>query len=278
MKLIVRRILIGLVCGTVSSLFLCLALRSIALGLSLGALLGIAEIFAFFNLESGSAIDRAMTCAALGLPFWATINVILLPLVAGQQPQWTAEEMRTLFPALICWLLFSFFLGILSQAAREVAKYFLGPESPVRAISRPEKANQVVILGGGFSGVTTAEQLEKQFRGDPTVSFTLISETNSWLFSPMLVEVATSGLDPPHITTPLRTSLKRTRVLRSRVTSIDLERRQVHLNDEGPQTGLHYDHLVLALGSVSNYPGKTAVAEYALEFKTLADTMRIHNT
>jgi NADH:ubiquinone reductase (H+-translocating) len=99
-------------------------------------------------------------------------------------------------------------------------------------------------LGGGFAGVTTAEHLEKQFRGDPTVSFTLIGETNSWLFTPMLVEVATSGLDPTHITTPLRTSLRRTRVLRNRVTGIDLERRQVHLNDEGPQTGLHYDHLV----------------------------------
>ena len=277
MKLIVRRVLIGLVCGTVSSLFLCLAVRNIGLGLSLGALLGIAQIFAFFDLESGSAIDRAMTCAALGLPFWATINVILLPLVAGQQPQWTAEKMRALFPALICWLLFCFFLGILSQAAREVAKYFLGPESPVRAISLPEKATQVVILGGGFAGVTTAEHLEKQFRADPTISFTLISETNSWLFTPMLVEVATSGLEPTHITTPLRTSLKRTRVLRGRVTSIDLERRQVHLNDEGPQTGLHYDHLVLALGSVSNYPGNTAVAENALEFKTLADAMRIRN-
>jgi NADH:ubiquinone reductase (H+-translocating) len=277
MKLIVRRVLIGLVCGTVSSLFLCLAVRNIGLGLSLGALLGIAQIFAFFDLESGSAIDRAMTCAALGLPFWATINVILLPLVTGQQPQWTAEKMRALFPALICWLLFCFFLGILSQAAREVAKYFLGPESPVRAISLPEKATQVVILGGGFAGVTTAGHLEKQFRADPTISFTLISETNSWLFTPMLVEVATSGLEPTHITTPLRTSLKRTRVLRGRVTSIDLERRQVHLNDEGPQTGLHYDHLVLALGSVSNYPGNTAVAENALEFKTLADAMRIRN-
>jgi NADH:ubiquinone reductase (H+-translocating) len=277
MKLIVRRVLIGLVCGTVSSLFLCLAVRNIGLGLSLGALLGIAQIFAFFDLESGSAIDRAMTCAALGLPFWATINVILLPLVTGQQPQWTAEKMRALFPALICWLLFCFFLGILSQAAREVAKYFLGPESPVRAISLPEKATQVVILGGGFAGVTTAEHLEKQFRADPTISFTLISETNSWLFTPMLVEVATSGLEPTHITTPLRTSLKRTRVLRGRVTSIDLERRQVHLNDEGPQTGLHYDHLVLALGSVSNYPGNPAVAENALEFKTLADAMRLRN-
>ena len=277
MKLIVRRVLIGLVCGTVSSLFLCLAVRNIGLGLSLGALLGIAQIFAFFDLRGGSAIDRAMTCAALGFSFWATINVILLPLLAGQRPQWTAEGMRALFPALIGWLLFCFFLGILSQAARELAKYFLGPESPARAPCPPEKMTQVVILGGGFAGVSTAEHLEKQFRSDPTVSFTLISETNSWLFTPMLVEVATSGLEPTHITTPLRTSLKRTRVLRSRVTSIDLERRQVHLKDEGPQTGIHYDHLVLALGSVSNYLGNTAVAENALEFKTLADAMRIRN-
>jgi NADH dehydrogenase len=107
--------------------------------------------------------------------------------------------------------------------------------------------------------------------------FTLISETNSWLFTPMLVEVATSGLEPTHISTPLRTSLKRTRVLRNRVTSIDLERRQVHLNDEMRQTGVQYDHLVLALGAVSNHPGSTAVAEHALEFKTLGDAMRIRN-
>jgi NADH dehydrogenase len=61
------------------------------------------------------------------------------------------------------------------------------------------------------------------------------------------------------------------------VTSIDLQRKQVYLNDLGPQTGLHYDHLILALGSVSNYPGNTAVAENALEFKTLEDAMRIRN-
>ena len=124
MKLILRRVLIGLVCGTVSSSFLCLAVRDICLGMFLGALLGIAQIFAFFDLRGGAAVDRAMTCAALGLPFWATINVILLPLVRGQQPQWAAEEMRALFPGLICWLLFCFLLGILSQAAREAANTF----------------------------------------------------------------------------------------------------------------------------------------------------------
>jgi hypothetical protein len=141
-KQIMRRTLIGLLCGIVSSPFLCLALRSVGLGLALGALLGIAQVFAFFDLEGGSAIDRAMTCAALGLPFWAAINVVLLPLLAGAEPQWTAAGMRALFPALIGWLLFCFFLGILSQAARRVSKYFLGPESPPRAPSPPAKTTQ----------------------------------------------------------------------------------------------------------------------------------------
>ena len=200
MKLIARRALIGLLCGIVTSFFLCLTLGSLGLGLALGTLLGIAQIFVFFELEGGSAIDRAMTSAALGLPFWAVINVILLPLIAGQKPQWTAEEMRALFPALIAWLLFCFFLGILSQAARKVAQYFLGPESPPRVPSHPKKTTHVVILGGGFAGVTTAEHLEKQFRDDPTVSFTLISETNSWLFTPMLVEVATMRQNASKVT------------------------------------------------------------------------------
>jgi hypothetical protein len=137
-KLIVRRSLIGLVCGSVSSLFLFSVVRSVGLGLTLGALLGIAQIFAFFDLEGGSTIDRAMTCAALGLPFWAAINVILLPM----------------------------------------------------APAPPTQTTQVVILGGGFAGVTTAKHLEKQFRDDPTVAFTLVSETNFWLFTPMIAENA----------------------------------------------------------------------------------------
>src|SRR5260221_4553548 len=93
----------------------------------------------------------------------------------------------------------------------------------------------------------------------------------------MLVEVAASGLEPTHIATPLRTSLKRTRVLPRRVKSIDLQRREFQVNEEGSQTGLHYDHLVLALGSVSSYSGNAAIAENAFEFKTLSDAMRIRN-
>jgi len=57
-------------------LFLCLAVRNIGLGLSLGALLGVAQIFAFCYLTGDLAIDRAMTCAALGLPFHLSHSVL----------------------------------------------------------------------------------------------------------------------------------------------------------------------------------------------------------
>jgi NADH:ubiquinone reductase (H+-translocating) len=272
-----RRALVGLFCGAASSVFLFSAVRSVGLALCLGSLLGIVQIFAFFDLEGGSAIDRGMTAAALGVPLWVTINVILLPIIGGREPQWTAEEMRALSPALIGWLLFSFFLGTLTQVARQSSKQLLGPELPRRVLSPPTRKIEIVILGGGFAGVTTAEQLEKQFRDDPTVVFTLVSETNSWLFTPMLVEVAASGLEPTHITTPLRTSLKRTRVLRSKVAGIDLKARRVHLSGTGAQTWLRYDHLVVALGAVSSYSRSSTTGETPREFKTLSDAIGIRN-
>jgi NADH:ubiquinone reductase (H+-translocating) len=273
----IRRALVGLFCGAASSVFLFSAVRSVGIALCLGSLLGIAQIFAFFDLAGGSAVDRGMTAAALGVPFWATFNVILLPIIRGGKPQWTAEEMRALFPALIGWLLFSFFLGILTQVSRQISKQLLGPELPRRVLLPPTRRTEIVILGGGFAGVTTAEQLEKQFRDDPTVAFTLVSETNSWLFTPMLVEVAASGLEPTHITTPLRTSLKRTRVLRSKVAGIDLKARRVQLSGTGTQAWLGYDHLVVALGAISSFSRSSTIGETAREFKTLSDAMGIRN-
>jgi NADH dehydrogenase len=250
---------------------------NISIGLAVGAVLGTIYALALPRptRDAGAAADRAMTTAAFGLPIWGALNVILLPLLTGQTPQWTAEGMRGLFPALVVWLLFGFALGLLTTDALRLAERLFGvTPTPPEPVS-PEVKTCVVILGGGFAGVSTAMNLEREFRDNPSVAFTLVSETNALLFTPMLAEVAAGSLEPTHISTPLRSSLHRTRVVRAQVAGVDLENRRVKLSDR--KETLPYDHLVLALGAVSSLPPSDGIAEHALEFKTLADAIRIRN-
>src|SRR6516165_9241248 len=275
--LILRRALPGFTCGLLCGIFLARGFGSISIGLALGAALGTVYALALPRptRDAGAAADRAMTTAVFGLPIWGALNVILLPLLAGQTPQWTVEGMRGLFPALIDWLLFGFALGSVTTDAVRLAERLFGiTPAPPEPVS-PEVKTCVVILGGGFAGVSTAMNLEKEFRDDPSVAFTLVSETNALLFTPMLAEVAASSLEPTHISTPLRSSLHRTRVVRAQVAGVDLENRRVKLSDR--EETLPYDHLVLALGAVSSLPPGDGIAEHALEFKTLADAIRIRN-
>jgi NADH dehydrogenase len=231
--------------------------------------------YALTSSRRTSALEDIVTAGALAVPFWALVEVIGLPVAAGRIPEWTGAGMRALFPALIGWLLFGCALGAVLWTVRRARL----DESAQRAPAAPV-VTRIVILGGGFARMTAAAKLERVLGPDRSVEITLVSKTNALLFTPMLAEVAGSSIEPTHISSPLRTSLRRTRVVRAEVTAIDLDARSVEIasRDGG---GLHhrlpYDHVVLALGAVSNFFGAQRIANVALDFKSLADAIRIRN-
>lgn len=137
---------------------------------------------------------------------------------------------------------------------------------------------RIVIIGGGFAGTETALNLEKVYRNDPSVEITLIDAENFFTFTPLLAGVPSGSIQPTHIVFPLRALLTRTRVKQAEVKSIDLPARTViaaHCEVCGDES-LHFDHLVLASGSVPNYFGLPGVAEHALNMKSLADATALH--
>ncbi|HEX2662217.1 MAG TPA: NAD(P)/FAD-dependent oxidoreductase [Candidatus Acidoferrum sp.] len=143
--------------------------------------------------------------------------------------------------------------------------------------SAPKK--RILILGGGFAGLTVAMELDKKLAQDPSVEITLVNRENFFLFTPMLHEVATSDLDITTIVNPARKMLRRVRFLAGNVERVDIERHKVAVSHgfDQHQHALGFDSLVLGLGSVTNLYGIPGLREYALTMKTLGDAMRLRN-
>jgi len=136
---------------------------------------------------------------------------------------------------------------------------------------------QIVILGGGFAGVETARYLDRTAAKRADVEVTLVSRDNFILFTPMLDEVVAGDLEPAHICNPLRKLLRHVTVLSAEIKAIDLAARQVTISYgiRALTRELPFDHLVLALGSETDYFGIPGVAEHALGIKTLGDAVML---
>jgi NADH:ubiquinone reductase (H+-translocating) len=142
------------------------------------------------------------------------------------------------------------------------------------------KPKHILILGGGFGGVYAALELEKTLARDSDIQITLINRDNFFLFTPMLHEVAASDLDITHIVNPVRKLLKRIEFFDGDVQSIDLPNRRVvvtHGIGEPHPHELEYDHVILTLGSITNFFNLPGLEERALTMKSLGDAIHLRN-
>jgi NADH dehydrogenase FAD-containing subunit len=152
-----------------------------------------------------------------------------------------------------------------------------------RVLARPSTslAPRIVILGGGFAGVTAAVELARRCAGLLPVHVTLISNQNFFLFTPMLAEAATGGVETRHILYPIRPLCGAWGVEfgEMHVEAIDLGRRRVTVrHHRSPvRQQVHYDKLVLALGATPNVAIAPGAAEHALTFKSVGDSIQIRN-
>ena len=143
----------------------------------------------------------------------------------------------------------------------------------------PEQPTRIVILGGGFGGLSAARELERILPRDAAVEVTLVNKENFFLFTPMLHEVAASDLDLATIVSPLRRLLKRTRLFIGLVRHIDVGAQTVTVAHAGGahEHELPYDHLIVALGAVTNFYDIPGLAERASTMKSLGDAIELRN-
>ena len=131
-------------------------------------------------------------------------------------------------------------------------------------------SHRVLIAGGGFAGLYAAQSLRSE-----SIDLTLIDRRNFHLFQPLLYQVATGGLSPGEIASPLRSILSRqknTRVLLGEIVDIDVTAREVILSDH---SRIPYDTLIVATGATHHYFGHPEWAAYAPGLKTIEDATEI---
>ena len=138
---------------------------------------------------------------------------------------------------------------------------------------------KILILGGGYAGVNVLKRIQNYFESDVDVSISLVSDSNFFLHTPMLPEMATGTIEPRHIATPIRKFCKRARFYQAKVKDIDLNSKKVTIQRhlDGNQTTLSYDYLVLAVGNQTNFFGNQNIEQNSITIKSLDDAIKIRN-
>lgn len=135
---------------------------------------------------------------------------------------------------------------------------------------------RIVIVGGGFAGVTLAQKLERLV---PDIAeIVVISAENHMVFTPMLPEVAARTVNPLHIVVPGREMTRRTRWMKARVSAVvPSENRLIYEDDLAKSHSLEYSQLVIACGALVNLDAIPGMAAHAIPLKSVGDALRLGN-
>lgn len=142
-----------------------------------------------------------------------------------------------------------------------------------------EQRKRIVILGGGFAGVYTALHLEKARKRRDDFEILLINKENYFVFQPMLAEVVSGSVGMLDTVSPIRRMLPRTDLHVRDIESIDISNQTITTTPGFRQQPnvIRYDHLVIALGNVTDFRGLRGLPEHAIPFKNLGDALFIRN-
>jgi NADH dehydrogenase len=140
-------------------------------------------------------------------------------------------------------------------------------------LSIPESdKKRLVIIGGGFAGLKLATKLSGSL-----FQVVLIDKNNYHQFQPLFYQVATSGLEPSSISFPLRKIFQGKENVFIRITEVSAIDKEMHIVHT-PLGSMHYDYLVIAIGTTTNFFGMEHIRDKAIPMKSVSEALSLRNT
>jgi NADH:ubiquinone reductase (H+-translocating) len=150
---------------------------------------------------------------------------------------------------------------------------------------------RIVVLGGGFGGVSAAQELARQLRkqhrlarasgskSDDAIEVLLLNRDNYFVFQPLLADIISGTIETTHVVVPLRRMLPGCGVEVGYVDGIDVEAKTVQLRRRlsGQVVAIHFDALIIALGGVTDLAAVPGMAEHGVGVRTLGDAFYLRN-
>jgi NADH:quinone reductase (non-electrogenic) len=151
-------------------------------------------------------------------------------------------------------------------------------------------ARRIVVLGGGFGGVSAAQELAKRLRRKHRLAgargavpdafeVVLLNRDNYFVFQPLLADIISGAISTTNVVVPLRRMLKGVAVEVGIVESVDTAARTIRLRRRSGSgaTNVEYEALIVALGSVTDFGAVPGMAEHAIGVRTLGDALYLRN-